>query len=275
MKKSVTVRIRGGLGNQLFCYAIGFYLAKQNNLDFIIDGDTGFIGDKFGREYSLHRFGHKKNKIKKIYWLFSRFLVIRLLVKIFYLTFKIPHKKRIFWVENWGAFRSNGIKLNGNLYLDGYWQKADYLFEFRDCLRNSLMKNLRKESQVRLKPNSVAVHFRGSEVNFILDEDYYLAAVTKMRSKIKDPHFYLFSDVNFENISSAFIEGEYTIVPKGGDDGFDNFILMCQCENFIIANSTFSWWASFLSENDQKIIFLPKEIEKNLIPIQEDAYFLV
>ena len=56
MKKIIT-RIKGGLGNQLFCYAVARRLALVNNAELIIDDVTGFIRDKkFCRQYMLDHF---------------------------------------------------------------------------------------------------------------------------------------------------------------------------------------------------------------------------
>lgn len=273
--KSVTVRIRGGLGNQLFCYALAFHIATINQLDLIIDGETGFIGDNFGRAYSLDKFGLKKGRIKQRYRLFSSLRIARLLVKIFYILSRIPHNKRLFQVESWGSSPYSAVWVNNNLYLDGYWQNVDYLFGFRESIRNNLLQNFAWDSQRILKSNSVAVHFRSGKIDSVLSDKYYHDAVRKIKSMIKEPHFYLFSDVNLASAEKFFNSDEYTIVSTDQSGEFNDFIFMSQCKNFIIANSTFSWWASFLAENDNKIILAPKDIEKNLVSIHSNNYILV
>lgn len=50
-------RIKGGLGNQLFCYAEARRLALVNNAELVIDDVTGFVRDRqYRRQYALARF---------------------------------------------------------------------------------------------------------------------------------------------------------------------------------------------------------------------------
>ena len=43
------------------------------------------------------------------------------------------------------------------------------------------------------------------------------------------------------------------------DDYINDFIAQSLCDHFIIPNSTYSWWSSFLSKNENKIICCPRE----------------
>ena len=55
--------------------------------------------------------------------------------------------------------------------------------------------------------------------------------------------------------------------------------LVNNCKHFVISNSTFSWWAQFLSENNDKIVVAPnkwqKEDEKNALDIYLDNWKLI
>ena len=53
----VIARIKGGIGNQLFCYAAARRLALVNNAELVIDDITGFVRDRhYNRKYALDHF---------------------------------------------------------------------------------------------------------------------------------------------------------------------------------------------------------------------------
>lgn len=54
MPRKVVVRLKGGLGNQLFCYAAARRLAWVNDAELVLDAVTGFKYDRqHQRTYAL------------------------------------------------------------------------------------------------------------------------------------------------------------------------------------------------------------------------------
>ena len=43
----------------------------------------------------------------------------------------------------------------------------------------------------------------------------------------------------------------------GKDDVFEKIRLMSKCKHFILSNSSFSWWAQYLSDSKEKIVVAP------------------
>lgn len=93
-----------------------------------------------------------------------------------------------------------------------------------------------------------------------MSNDYYLRAIKKMDNLIKDPHYFIFSD-NPELAREKLLlpASKVTFVEnnQGEDNSYTDIWLMSLCENFIIANSTFSWWGAWLSENKSKNVISP------------------
>lgn len=274
-KNILTVRIRGGLGNQLFCYAAAISLSRKNNLLTRVDCSTGFIADKFNRGYVLNAFGVDGNGIKKIYFIFSYFRVIRAFCRIYYFVFNIPLQRRTFLVESWGGDILGLCHLNRDIYLDGYWQDSKFLFQNRQLILHNIKVKKINSNWFKSPESSVAVHFRRDAISDVLSVEYYKSAIRLIKSKVCAPHFYVFSDVII-NVRDLFLEGEYTVVNGRHDPtGVSDFQKMTQCNHFIIANSTFSWWASFLATNKKKVVVMPRRIAINLRVDGEPGYYLI
>ena len=82
----------------------------------------------------------------------------------------------------------------------------------------------------------------------------------EIEKKVPGGHFYLFSDKPQETTNIINIPNDrHTVVDHnyGDENCYANLWLMTLCDHFIVANSTFSWWGAWLSQNTQKIILAP------------------
>lgn len=62
--KQVTVRVIGGLGNQLHCYAFGRAIAEQNGAELQVDCESGYWADPYQRIFLLDEFPYlRMNKL--------------------------------------------------------------------------------------------------------------------------------------------------------------------------------------------------------------------
>lgn len=91
----------------------------------------------------------------------------------------------------------------------------------------------------------------------LLRTDYYQSALKKFPGE----DFLVFSDEpetanRFMNI--VLPAGQFKMVPKG--DEIEDFNLLASCKSFIIANSSWSWWAAFLGKDPQKHVIAPSDI---------------
>lgn len=121
-----------------------------------------------------------------------------------------------------------------------------------------------KEIAQKIKAtDSVSIHVRhGDYKNYgfpVLSLDYYKAAVKIMESKVKVPHYFVFSDdVNYIKGNFSFLKN-YTIVENNlGENSFRDMQLMSLCKHNIIANSSFSYWGAYLNANQDATIIAPR-----------------
>lgn len=282
----IAVKLWGGVGNQMFQYAFALYMAKNRN------DSISFFTDKIGKNledfaitnFKLDLVQLSDAKIKSLGYTFRSTFEYRLKRKIIqlfpFLNIKILVEKGLQHKEN--------IPKHCILF-DGYWQSHKYVnavenelrekFIFRDC---SLL-DLEAYKHI-ITTNSVSLHIRKGDYlqgkNALIYEacpiDYYIKAIDLISKSIESPVFFVFSnDLQWTkenlkvttNISLQFVDNsDYR------DPAIADLFLMSKCKNNIIANSTFSWWAAWLNDNNDKIVIAPKiwvhnkSTSKDLIP---------
>ena len=98
-----------------------------------------------------------------------------------------------------------------------------------------------------------------------------------MKEKVKNPVFYIFSDdIEWvkENIDFK-TEVKYI---TGNNKNYEELRLMYTCKHFIISNSSFSWWAQYLTDNKNRITSAPSKWFRNQnqkVDIYEDDWILI
>ncbi|MEO0272967.1 MAG: alpha-1,2-fucosyltransferase, partial [candidate division WOR-3 bacterium] len=109
-----------------------------------------------------------------------------------------------------------------------------------------------------LNCNAVAVHVRKLQYGNTIGPEYYIEAINRIRKKVLFPHFFIFSDSPTwwqENMPDM---EDTNLIPNLQQAAIHDFHLMTLCKHFIVPDSTFSWWASQLARNDNKICIFPK-----------------
>jgi Glycosyl transferase family 11 len=268
----IVVRIKGGLGNQLFCYAAARRLTIVNGAELVIDASTGFARDfRYQRQYSLDHFCIPVRKATSSERLepFERYR--RGVMK--WLSLNQPFSKRSYLEQEGLNFddRLLNLKVKRTLYLDGGWQSEQYFKDVEEIIREDLRiiepQNTENHQMTEniINVNAVAVHIRwfhnskaGGTHN--LSTGYYQNAIKLIEMKIDSPHYFVFSDDPVAaNKKINFPEDRVTFVThnRGDENAYADMWLMSQCQHFIIANSTFSWWGAWLSVNTSKIVIAP------------------
>ena len=90
--------------------------------------------------------------------------------------------------------------------------------------------------------------------------DFIKKSIDFLQSEEKNLHFFIFSDdIDWCEKNLSFIENSTVIGHSHSGEKFGNYLqLMTQCKHFILPNSTFAFWAAFISQNINKKIVRPK-----------------
>ena len=262
MKKIYTI-LKGGLGNQLFIYCTVRRLALYNSYDLYLDTSFGFDNDFiFNRKCQLSYFNIPSNikfinsnesEISKIYRYYLIFISI---------FSKSNKKKYILEKDKFIHYDLINSKLSKNTFIEGYWQNEIYFKDIKNILLNELTLkiDLNNENMSLLKQiknsESVCIHVRNYDKNITSENNnlpiqYYYKAIEILEAKHTNLHFYIFSDYNYLNFD--FLKNKYTIVNINNNQDYLDLNLMKECKYLILTNSTFSWWAGWLSNHNNVI----------------------
>lgn len=260
----------GGIGNQLFQYIAALQLADLSKKKIVFDYGLiyGFRSYHKSKIYDL--FNLKKNTI-----FFNNEFTIRnkffLKIKIYYLNLlrRFNLSKNIICEKNFFDLSKKNIKIQQY----GYFQDLKFIQIKLKKLKKILVfkkkfYQIKNYKIIINNKNSVSIHIRGGDYlsrkskkkYLVLNEKYYKKAILLIKKKIKNPFFFIFTnDINYSTliIKKVLKKEKFQFINDATD--CHDFFLMSQCKNFIISNSTFSWWASYLSSNKKKIIICPKK----------------
>lgn len=267
---SITVQIRGGIGNQLFMYAMGRRLSLVNRVPLYLDISSGFQDDYFRRSYGLDVFNISGCEAARVRPSRSR---RRATIAA---NLMLPFPCRWYFRESGSQFdkRYLDLRVVRPIFMEGYWQDERYFSDIRSELkRNLTFRQRHEEPNERLayeirSSESVAIHMRrlhgvpagcqeGSAVVESLPIDYYYAAFKEIKERIRNPKFYLFSDSRSWPPAFAFTESVVRVESEGKNAQYEDLRLMSQCRHFILANSTFSWWGAWLGRTSESIVISP------------------
>ena len=272
----ITIRIIGGLGNQLHCYAFGICLSKRLGCSVLYDCDSGYWDDPYGREYLLDEFPNiiiQKASLPKSRVGILAYKVLRKLS--IYFSSMLPLKFKTHVLEGRPSLYRPDIFFTDylfNPYFMGYWASYRYLNESEDLIRYLLQPPLPDKnktiSDLIAKLNqksSCFIHYRSYQEEKIFSRDlrsYYSKAIKHLLQKDPAVQFYILSD----NIDLARSQFKNIDVPVNFIDLPDtntnltsliDFYLMYSCEHSIIGDSTFSWWAAWLDKKLYKVVVAP------------------
>lgn len=298
-KRTTIVHLRGRLGNQLFQLATGIEIsiAKRNNL--VVEISEIENGQDYLRAskifpipttiksfvyfpYTINRclnfllrtkLNRNTNKaITVIQWIVNK--LCRILIFI-----NVGKKIKIETPDNLGQFKSTDLK-KMNMLLNGYFQSdpdKEVVKNIANLVTSMAVEEcvIRNDNVSKIKlhrKNSICLHVRRGDylVNKqfgILTTSYFYKAINAIDKIIKLDKIFLYSDDPIDAIKMIPKEFRPMIIKRRNcsHGAICDLKEMTEHSNFVISNSSYSWWAAKLSSNDSPNVIAPvpwfKELE--------------
>lgn len=263
----VISRLHGGLGNQLFQYAVGRAVALRTGAELLLD--ARLLADANPFQYDLGHFQIEARVAAE------NELPPAKDRKIAYGLWRLFGRSPRFVRERGLAYNERIATITADCYLHGYFQSQRYFADIAPTLWSDLKfkqpitgENARMAERIGNGP-SVSMHIRRGDyitnakaqaAHGSTDLGYYERALAEIRSRTgQDPVVYLFSNDPQWVRENMQLDAE--LVPVAINDGrtaHEDLRLMSLCDHNIIANSTFSWWGAWLNPSHTKIVVAPE-----------------
>ena len=290
----------GRLGNQMFQYAAvrAFQLKYRPSDDILLDfslvekqGEKkdGFKNQLIGFNLPQNVYFTDNSKVDlkiKIIFLFYKFICF--IIKITSKKNKYTEKRNRLEKKISPILQKMGIYIYTDGYIEfkncnkkdtffwGFFESSKFFNDIKEILKEEFVSNKEVKStllkKIQNSSDSVCVSVRaGDFLSKKFKKDYYVCtpkyfeeAIKEMQAKLKSPTFFVFSDdiewckekINFP-LNVVFEEEKLNV--------YEKLTIMSKCKNFILSNSSFSYWASFLADDDdKKIIIAPNRWSNNL-----------
>lgn len=288
----------GRLGNQLFQYAFARKVQNETGQELAIDFTAiNQVDDPEWRnylnEYNVHGY---KTVDKNEYYPIQRFLY-----KIFKILRPKSNELKQYKFDEFIAKKFSGcgviyyesdykfhdynlseIKAK-NIIIRGWFESEQYFAGLSDILKRelTLKKALSRESEEisRLLRNAETICVTIRRGNFTKDKykkkflicepDYYYKGVEYIRKIHSGATVYICSDDIEWCKAKLKFPGNVIFEPQS--EVCEKLYLMSLCKHFVIGNSTFSWWAQYLSSNKEKIVIAPSKWRNCELP-PKDIY---
>lgn len=264
----VVIQLSGGMGNQMFQYALYLHL-KALGKNVKIDDKTEYVGRGNARPIRLSVFDAKYTTPTETEMLCLTDSYVDIISKI---RRKMTGRKTAEYMEKSQLFDEEVLKKD-RAYLVGCWQSEKYFadikeevrkaFTFKELKLSELMQEYEKQMQ---ETNSVSLHIRRGDYLEVSDvyggictPGYYEKAMKQMEEWHPDCHFFVFTN-DVEWVKENYKQDNLTIVEGNDEDaGYIDMYLMTRCKHYILANSSFSWWGCYLNPSKDKKVIAPSK----------------
>ena len=279
----IIIKSIGGLGNQLFQYALYkrfLSLGREAKIDFSqlyrdgLSNELNIFDNNFkdilnlGEAFDLLIEDNKdilEEVQEEIHFTYGR------LEKMFRRKAGIRKKNHIIEKASY-TYDPDILKLD-NAYLFGYWQSQKYFLPIREELLEDIkfpefteVHNLRYAAKINECECPVSLHIRRGDYLIkkfrkqyggICTDTYITEAINYFKQSSPKAHFFVFTN-DKEWVNGHFSDIKMTIVlGNSGTSSYRDLQLMSMCKHNIIANSSFSWWGAWLNSTPDKQVIMP------------------
>lgn len=288
----IYIFLRGRIGNQLFMYAIAEELRFRRNCneEIVID-DTEVLNANWENsleKYNLNnvRYVHNHDEVNKFKFknLIRNFYYKYIFNKDYIKKYNLEKKYQRLFNKFGLILCENGyidykLPKNKNILIEGYFQSEKYFPNTKDLLKKyfSINEDVKQSNYPNIdllkSRNSVCIsikveHNVGSSLYDVCSNGYWKAAIKYITDNVENPLFFICSD-NVDYVKNNLIDcSKYDAVFQ--EKTFPvttSLAVMGLCKHFIIGNTSFGWWAQYLSTNKNKIVVAPSKWMKVDMPI--------
>jgi hypothetical protein len=272
-RQVVAVRLMGGLGNQMFQYAMGRRLSHESSRPLWLDLG-GFRRDS-KRRFELDAFTIKAHIarppiVAEFHAPFDKLRGLRRMAARLNGSTWVWISDHSFDVP--GAV-GRAIRNGRPLYVEGYWQSPVWFKGIEDVLRKEfvlrkpLMSEVERIVAFSNQESTVGVHVRRGDfvndpqmarIHAVCTADYYRKAARLMQDRVPGARFIVVSDEPNWVEANLGLAADQVTVPSGGErSAAADLSLLAGCRHHILSNSTFGWWAAWLSERTGSVVIAP------------------
>lgn len=267
------VNIIGGLGNQMFVYAMylalkeahpdeEIYLCRRSYKGYPLH--NGYeLGNVFGAdapEASLWQLA----KVAFPYWNYKTWRLMQHF---------LPKRKCMLSGTTQIKFDYGNVTRNEDGFYDGYWQNENKFLPIRDKILEAFSfpkfndnKNIELAELITNK-RAVSCHVRRGDylkdpLYGVCTSEYYVKAIDEINKRVSPELYCVFSDdIKWckENLGEIIGKDKEIVFVdwNKGENSFRDMQLMSLCNHNIIANSSFSWWGAWLNNHEDKVVIAP------------------
>ncbi len=280
------VRLQGGLGNQLFQYALGFHISTLKSIPLFFDQSAYFgqapIPGETPRSFELARLVNDRQLFEDAQAIRQNWALANSRLQRVLRVLGWTKGVTLLTDRNIAGSRLNSI--SGKILLKGYFQSESYFTSSSQDLRKRIREVLPKKSIERFEAERpvVAVHVRlgdyianpvAAAYHATCGPAYYRTAMELMRSRLDRPLFMVYSD-DLPAARALFQSAEDVVFSNAEDtdDPWNDLSRMANADHHIIANSSYSWWAAWLGvKRDQQVVapatwYKSEPTPSNLLP---------